>query len=228
MIRKFAVADAATVFAPPFAQIGIPAPGEIGSQDGTCLKDKILLPFLLNKVGELVLNLFIDHHRGCDLARAVAQGALLRGPDFLKDKLLSLKKEEATDDKIFHFNPNQLTDNFCAAREKLGFKFRLHDLRHYYASVMLRLNTPDKYAMKRMGHSTPTMLKRVYQHLMEEKEREVDQSIRSFQECPPRGIQHKERHRPSPPSACWAGYLPVKAIQIHQQRYKRSQSATDY
>lgn len=101
-------------------------------------------------------------------------------PDFLKDRLLSLKTDNSKDDHIFHFNPNQLTDNFCAARRKLGFDFRLHDLRHYYASVMLSLNTPDKYAMKRMGHSTPTMLKRVYQHLMDEKDREIDENMEAY------------------------------------------------
>jgi hypothetical protein len=30
---------------------------------------------------------------------------------------------------------------------------------------MLALGVPDKYAMSRMGHATPTMLKTVYQHL---------------------------------------------------------------
>ena len=37
------------------------------------------------------------------------------------------------------------------------------------ASVMLRLNVPDKYAMERMGHSTNNMLKNVYQHTMNDK-----------------------------------------------------------
>lgn len=101
-------------------------------------------------------------------------------PDFLKARMLELKKPDRKDDRIFHFTPNQLTDNFCHARKKLGFNFRLHDLRHYYASVMLSLNVPDLYAMKRMGHSTPTMLKRVYQHLMDEKDKEVDQSISEY------------------------------------------------
>lgn len=101
-------------------------------------------------------------------------------PDFLKERMLALKSDQYKDDRIFHFNPNQLTDNFCAARDKLGFSFRLHDLRHYYASVMLSLNTPDKYAMKRMGHSTPYMLKRVYQHLMDEKDREVDENMDAY------------------------------------------------
>lgn len=35
---------------------------------------------------------------------------------------------------------------------------------------------PDKYAMERIGHAT-TMPKTVYQHLMEDKRREVDAAI---------------------------------------------------
>ena len=31
---------------------------------------------------------------------------------------------------------------------------------HYYASVMLELGVPDKYAMERMGNATPYMLKK--------------------------------------------------------------------
>lgn len=30
---------------------------------------------------------------------------------------------------------------------------------------MLALNVPNKYAMRRMGHSTPQMTERVYQHV---------------------------------------------------------------
>jgi len=102
-------------------------------------------------------------------------------PDFLKDRILALKTEKSTDsDRIFAFNPNQLTDNFCHARKKIGFNFRLHDLRHYYASILLSLNTPDKYAMARMGHSTSATLKRVYQHLMDEKEKEVDDNLSEY------------------------------------------------
>lgn len=33
-------------------------------------------------------------------------------------------------------------------------------LRHYNASIMLALNVPDKYAMERMGYSTPATLKK--------------------------------------------------------------------
>ena len=58
--------------------------------------------------------------------------------------------------------------------------FRFHDLRHYNASVMLALNIPNKYAAERMGHADDTMLKKVYQHLMEDKNKDIDDSIEKY------------------------------------------------
>ena len=101
-------------------------------------------------------------------------------PSELKKRILALKKKDAQDNRIFHFYPAALTDSFIAARDKIGFKFRLHDLRHYYASVMLYMGIPDRYAMQRMGHSTDTMLKRVYQHLIEEKTKSVDDTMTEY------------------------------------------------
>ncbi len=68
--------------------------------------------------------------------------------------------------------------------------FRFHDLRHYYASVMLSLGVPDKYAMKRMGHSTPNMLKTVYQHIMRDKDEEITDSINGYFDS----VRQKSRH----------------------------------
>ena len=44
---------------------------------------------------------------------------------------------------------------------------------------MLALNIPDKYAMERMGYSTPATLKKVYQHTMSGKRQEVTNTINS-------------------------------------------------
>lgn len=42
---------------------------------------------------------------------------------------------------------------------------------------MLAMGVPDKYAMERMGYSTPATLKKVYQHTMSGKRQEVNQMI---------------------------------------------------
>lgn len=55
----------------------------------------------------------------------------------------------------------------------------LHELRHYFASVMLSLGIPDKYAMKFIGYSSVTMLKH-YQHSFTRKEALFAQKINAF------------------------------------------------
>ena len=70
-----------------------------------------------------------------------------------------------------------ISKEFIDTRNALGLKCRFHDLRHYNASIMLALNVPDKYAMERMGYSTPATLKKVYQHTMTGKRAEVNDMI---------------------------------------------------
>lgn len=45
---------------------------------------------------------------------------------------------------------------------------------------MLANNVPDKYAMKRMGHATNSMLKNVYQHIITQKDQEVTVVMNNF------------------------------------------------
>ncbi len=42
--------------------------------------------------------------------------------------------------------------------------YKMHALRHAYASLMLLEGIADKYAMERLGQSTPNLIKNVYQH----------------------------------------------------------------
>ena len=92
-----------------------------------------------------------------------------------------VKKRQAASLPLLTINPSRITDSFSDILTRCGVAhFRFHDLRHYNASVMLALGVPDKYAMARMGHSTSNMLKTVYQHLIDEKEKEVNDSINDF------------------------------------------------
>lgn len=56
---------------------------------------------------------------------------------------------------------------------------RFHDLRHYYASVCLLLNMPERYAMEFMGHSTPGMLKK-YQHIMDDEKKRLGDQLSNY------------------------------------------------
>lgn len=102
-------------------------------------------------------------------------------PDYLKAQLLSLKKENSKQtDRIIPHTPNSITKAFGRATRRAKIVCRFHDLRHYNASIMLALGVPDKYAMQRMGHATPNMLKNIYQHLIDEKEKSVTDEVNEY------------------------------------------------
>lgn len=86
--------------------------------------------------------------------------------------------KEAADQGLQPPGADYISNGFHKLCVKLRIKnIRFHDLRHYYASTLLALGVPDKYAMARMGHSTTTMLKNVYQHRMKDKDKELDATI---------------------------------------------------
>lgn len=97
-------------------------------------------------------------------------------------RVLSRPQSAQATDEIIGLTPDAVTRRFERLRTRYGISFRFHDLRHYYASVMLALGVPDKYAMERMGHATPDMLKRVYQQTMNEKEKQVNSQIDGYME----------------------------------------------
>lgn len=92
-----------------------------------------------------------------------------------------VEKRKKENKELITTNPNMITNRFENILTKCNVKhFRFHDLRHYNASIMLALGVPDKYAMLRMGHSTTNMLQTVYQHMISEKEKEVNDSINKY------------------------------------------------
>ena len=95
-------------------------------------------------------------------------------PQPLADYLATLPHDHA---RIIAMTPPAISSAFRQLRRRLGFSFRFHDLRHYYASFLLSLNVPTKYAQARLGHSTDYTTKRVYQHLMADKDAQIDADI---------------------------------------------------
>lgn len=73
--------------------------------------------------------------------------------------------------------PDTLSKSFIDLRDDLHLECRFHDLRHYNASIMLALGIPDKYAMERMGYATPATLRKVYQHTMKGKRKQVSDQV---------------------------------------------------
>ena len=97
----------------------------------------------------------------------------IRVPDDIAQMIRSCETEQ-----IVPVNASTLAYHFEQTCKKAGVrKMRFHDLRHYSASVLLMLGVPDKYAMERMGHASPHMLKNVYQHTMTDKAAEVSEAV---------------------------------------------------
>ncbi len=109
-------------------------------------------------------------------------------PDFVVEHLRGLPHDG---ERIISIYPDSVTFRFNRLRKECGFAFRFHDLRHYYASIMLALGVPDKYAMERMGHATTNMLKTVYQHVMQGKREDVNRQVNDYLS---EAMQHKMQH----------------------------------
>ena len=100
----------------------------------------------------------------------------------IPDLVFSFLTNYNTDgDNLFTITPNALSDRFFRLVKRCDITpFTFHALRHYYASVMMTLNIPNKYAMQMMGHASDNMLKNVYQHTMMDKKKEVEQAVTQF------------------------------------------------
>lgn len=96
-------------------------------------------------------------------------------PEWACDRL----KKYACDKSFTMYTPEQISELYKKIRVDYNLNCSFHGLRHYYASIMLALGVPDKYAMERMGHSTNNMLKR-YQESIKEKEIEINSEMMKY------------------------------------------------
>lgn len=102
-------------------------------------------------------------------------------PPLIKDDITRAIEGKGKKEKLVPLSPSQISDSFETMIKISGVpKCTFHALRHYYASVMLANNVPNKYAMEMMGHETENMLHRVYQHTMQEKKKEVADQINEY------------------------------------------------
>ena len=99
-------------------------------------------------------------------------------PDLLYEEII---KKKGQDGPLVSRTPASIGESFRKIVKKCPVKyFTLKQLRHFYASVMLKLNVPDLYAMRRMGHSTNRMLKTVYQHVFQDEQKKISSNINDF------------------------------------------------
>lgn len=112
-------------------------------------------------------------------------------PDFVAEKLLQ-KNGRITD-----LNPTIITHRFRKILKKLGIKhFRFHDLRHYSASIQHAIGIPDAYIMQRGGWGSDAVLKSVYRHVLQDKDREMTEKANGyFSELMHHEMQHEIEKR---------------------------------
>lgn len=58
-------------------------------------------------------------------------------------------------------------------------QIRLHDLRHFNATMMLQSKISDKEAAQRLGHSDPSITRKLYQHVLKEMDKENADKLNS-------------------------------------------------
>lgn len=99
---------------------------------------------------------------------------------------ISNRMEELIKDKIgkdaymIELTEPQILHRFYRILKRAGLPhMRFNDLRHYFASICLKLNMPERYAMDLMGHSTPGML-RNYQHILGNELKVTQSSVTNY------------------------------------------------
>ena len=74
---------------------------------------------------------------------------------------------------VYKGHPNSITRYLEALEDSLGIpRFPMHKLRHYFASKMSAMNIPEANIMKMGGWETDYVMKNVYRHAMEDKNRQ--------------------------------------------------------
>lgn len=87
----------------------------------------------------------------------------------------------AAEERIIKSSPSAITQRFDRLQKRVGINpFRFHDLRHYNASVMISLGIPTLYITRRLGHSSPDMVNRVYGHLITDKQEDINRQMNEF------------------------------------------------
>ena len=92
-----------------------------------------------------------------------------------------IKQQERTGERIIQVAPHTIHSRMARAAKAAGVpSVGLHALRHQNASIMLALNIPDKYAMKRGGWASPKTMKNVYQHTLDDFELQAAAAIDQY------------------------------------------------
>jgi len=75
-------------------------------------------------------------------------------------------------ERVFPYTNRQVRISFDHIRRKCGFHFRIHDLRHTFATRCLESGIATKTVSKWLGHKHTSTTEEIYSHLLTEFERQ--------------------------------------------------------
>lgn len=82
---------------------------------------------------------------------------------------------------VVPYSPNYLTKEYYKIAKQLNLKeTKFHSLRHYYASVLLKIGIPPRYAIEFTGHSSTQILEKVYQHTFNTEKQKYSKQIEKY------------------------------------------------
>ncbi len=81
---------------------------------------------------------------------------------------------------VYKGHPGEITKFLAASQKKLGIPlFSIHKLRHYFASKMSAMNIPEEDILRSGGWETAYVMKGVYRHAMEDKNKDAQRAAAS-------------------------------------------------
>lgn len=82
---------------------------------------------------------------------------------------------------IYKSCPNALSERFAATLKREGMQhFRIHDLRHYSASILHAIGIPDQFVMSRGGWASTNILIRVYRNALSDVDIEMQKKANDY------------------------------------------------
>ena len=97
---------------------------------------------------------------------------------YLPDNLAGLIRERGY---IYKGYPGNILKFLHRAQDTLGIpRFKLHALRHYYASTAHAIGIPDSYIMQSGGWQSDNVLKTVYRHALDEEKEKMQKQAAEY------------------------------------------------
>lgn len=82
---------------------------------------------------------------------------------------------EVGSDGVTPYLPDRWSKRFNRIRRELGYKFRLHDLRHFMATQLIGAGVDIRTVSGRLGHANTSTTLNIYSHFLEARDEEASQ-----------------------------------------------------